>query len=95
MKTFTQLLYFLTLKDRRKAFYLLIMTLIMAMLDILGVFSILPFMTVLTNPSIVESNLILKKIFIFAGNFGVETNRDFLFFLSFSFLIMLVFSLIF
>ena len=95
MKTFTQLLHFLTLKDRRKAFYLLIMTLIMAMLDMLGVFSILPFMTVLTNPSIVESNVILKKIFIFAGKFGVETNRDFLFFLGIAVLIMLVFSLIF
>ena len=49
MQKFKQLLFLLTSKEKRHA-VLLVMILIMALLDMIGVASIVPFMAVLTNP---------------------------------------------
>jgi ABC-type bacteriocin/lantibiotic exporter with double-glycine peptidase domain len=95
MKNLKRLLYLLSSKDRKRASLLLIMVLIMALLDMLGVVSIMPFMAVLTNPEIVETNAILKTAFKTASIFGVETNRQFLFFLGVVVMVMLVVSLTF
>ncbi|MDC0992589.1 ABC transporter ATP-binding protein, partial [Candidatus Pelagibacter sp.] len=51
----------------------------MALLDMIGVASIMPFIAVLSNPSLIETNDILNKIFQISGMFGVETNQQFLF----------------
>jgi ATP-binding cassette, subfamily B, bacterial PglK len=95
MKNLKKLLYLLSSKDRKRASLLLIMVLIMALLDMLGVVSIMPFMAVLTNPEVVETNTILKTAFKTASIFGVETNRQFLFFLGVLVMVMLVVSLTF
>ena len=79
MSTFRKLLFLLTTKERKQAIILLIMILIMALLDMIGVASILPFMTVLSNPEIIETNIIFQKIFSFLKIFNNETNQDFLF----------------
>ncbi len=63
METFKKCLLLLTPNERKNAMLLVFMMLIMALLEMIGVASILPFMAVLTNPSIVETNLILNKIF--------------------------------
>ena len=63
MKIFKQLLFLLTIKERKQAGLLMVMILIMAMLDMIGVVSILPFMAVLTNPTLIETNLILNTLF--------------------------------
>ena len=95
MKNLKKLLYLLSSKDRKRASLLLIMVLIMALLDMFGVVSIMPFMAVLTNPEVVETNAILKTAFKTASIFGVETNRQFLFFLGVVVMVMLVVSLTF
>ena len=43
--------------------FTIFMILIMALLDMLGVASILPFMTVITNPTLIETNSILNFMF--------------------------------
>ena len=48
-----KLLYLLSSYERRRAMLLLTMILFMALLDMLGVASIMPFIAVLTNPEIV------------------------------------------
>ena len=55
-----KLLYLLTSYERRRAMLLLVMILFMALLDMLGVASIMPFIAVLTNPNLVETNEILN-----------------------------------
>ena len=49
MKTFKKLVYLLTAKDRKVALILMSMILVMAILETLGLISILPFMAVLSN----------------------------------------------
>ena len=54
----------------------------MALLDMIGVVSILPFMAVLTNPTLIETNLILNTLFKASIKMGVENNQEFLFVLG-------------
>ncbi len=82
MKTIKKILYLLTPRERNYAFFLLIMALIMAFIDMIGVASILPFVAVLTNPSLIETNVILKTIFQYSNNFGIQTNQHFMFILG-------------
>ena len=79
MQTFKKLLFLLSFDERKQAALLLLMILIMAFLDMIGVASILPFMAVLTNPSLIETNVILNYMFKFSNIFGVENNQQFLF----------------
>ncbi|OUW67196.1 MAG: ABC transporter ATP-binding protein [Flavobacteriaceae bacterium TMED200] len=69
------------------------MIIIMAFLDMIGVASILPFMAVVTNPSIIETNLILNTMYQYSSLFGVENNQQFIFALGVLVFILLVFSL--
>ena len=59
------------------------MILIMALLDVIGVASVMPFMTVLTNSELVETNSLLNILYKYSFILGVESKNDFLFFLGF------------
>ena len=93
MKTFKIILFFLSPHERKLGSILLIMTLAVALLDMIGVASILPFMAVLTNPGIIETNILLKKVFQTLKMFGVENNQQFLFVLGIFVLTLLIISL--
>ena len=95
MKTFNKFLYLLTSHERKRMYLLIAMILIMALLDMLGVASIMPFMAVLSNPEMIESNTILNKIFEISTIFGVETNQEFLYALGILVFLFLITSLIF
>ena len=88
-----KLLYLLTSYERRRAMLLLTMILFMALLDMLGVASIMPFIAVLTNPEIVETNEILNTVYKASSIFGVENNQQFLFVLGIFVFILLITSL--
>jgi len=95
MQTIKKYLFLLTPRERKDAGLLLSMILIMALLDMIGVASILPFVAVLTNPGLVETNFILKAMFQKASLFGVEDTQQFLFVLGFLVFILLIITLIF
>ena len=60
MKTLNKILYLLSSHERKRAFIDGDDS-IMALLDMLGVASILPFITVLSNPEIVDTNKCLTQ----------------------------------
>ena len=95
METFKKCILLLTPNERKNAMLLVFMMLIMALLEMIGVASILPFMAVLTDPSIVETNLILNKIFQSSQVFGVKNNQQFLFLLGIFVFLILIISLTF
>ena len=92
MQILKKILFLLTPHERKRAFLLLIMILLMALLDMVGVASILPFMSVLTNPSLVETNYILNTMFQVSNMIGVENNQQFLFALGILVFLFLVIS---
>ena len=95
LKTINKLLELLSSREKKRAGLLVGMTLVMAMLDMVGVASIMPFMAVVANPELVETNTFLNNAFAFAQLFGVETTQRFLFVLGVMVFALLLFSLAF
>ena len=93
MQTFKKLLFLLTLQERKQAGLLLIMIIIMALLDMVGVASILPFVAILTNPVLIETNAILNSMFQVSKILGVESNQEFIFALGVLAFFLLIISL--
>ncbi len=79
--------------ERKQVIYLMAMMLIMALLDMIGVASILPFIAVLSNPEFVETNFILNYMYHASSIFGVDNNSKFLFALGVLVFILLIVSL--
>jgi ATP-binding cassette, subfamily B, bacterial PglK len=91
LNTFHKLLGLLSGRERAEAILLFLMIFIMALLDVLGVASIMPFMAVLANPEIIQANNFLASTYKYLGFY---TSRDFLLFLGFFVFALLVFSLL-
>ena len=94
MKTIKKVLYLLTTYERKQAGFLLLLALVMAFIDMIGIASILPFVAVLSNPSVIETNEILKTIFQFSNKFGIETNQKFLFVLGIIVFVLFITSIV-
>lgn len=95
MKFLKKLLYLLTSKERKRAGLLIGMIIIMALLDAAGVASIMPFMAILSDPELIETNTILNSFFIASTKFGIENNEQFLFALGILVFLFLIISLCF
>ena len=93
MQVFKKLFSLLNPKEVKQAFLLFVMIIIMALLDMIGVASIMPFIGLLTNPDLIETNIIINKMFKFSQILGVESNKEFLFALGLFVFILLVVSL--
>lgn len=89
---FKKLFDLLSPRERRQAALLLVMILVMAFLDIVGVASIMPFMAVLADPKLVETNAILAEVYAVLGFRDAQT---FLFFLGVMVFVALLVSLAF
>jgi len=94
MQIVKKILFLLSAQERKRAGLLLLMMLLMALIEMVGIASILPFMAVISNPSIVETNQILQNMFQVSNLFGVENNQDFMFALGVLVFIILIFSII-
>ena len=81
-----------TTNERLKALFLLILLVIVAIFDMVGVASIMPFMAVLSDPSIANDNQILVWI---VSNIGFINDQNLLFFLGASTLTIIILSLLF
>ena len=96
MHTFKKLLDLLTFSEKKNALFLLILILVMAFLDMLGVASIFPFIAVLANPQLVENNTILNYFYQHSKvHFGIDDINQFVFILGLAVFFMLMISLFF
>lgn len=68
--------------EKSKAKTLIALIFMVAIFEMIGVASIMPFMAVLANPEIINQNEILKYMFDIAMNLGVESLTQFQFFLG-------------
>ena len=82
-------------KDRFRAILLLGMILIMSLIDMAGVASILPFIALLTNPEIIETNVFLSNVYQTSKSFGIENGQQFLIATGFFVFILLITSILF
>ena len=73
MEIYKKLLYLLLPNERKQGIVLILMFLLMAILDMIGVASIMPFIYVISNPGIIENNSIINSAFQTSKLIGVET----------------------
>ena len=95
METIKKLLFILTPHERTRVGLLLVLIFLMALVDMMGVASVLPFMAVLANPGIIETNSILNAVYEASSIFKIEIEQEFLFALGVMVFIILVTSLTF
>lgn len=72
LKSTKQIWQILSPLDRRKVLYVLILVMGMACVESAGVISIMPFLAVLSNPQIIETQPLLGKIYDFIGADSVK-----------------------
>ena len=79
----------------QKSFYLLLtLMFVMAFFDMLGIASIFPFITVLANPNLIETNIVLTYIYEKSFILGVNNKKDFLFLSGITVFMLLIISLL-
>ena len=86
-KTIKRTFALLTAKERRKLYWLFAAMILMAFVEIAGVGSIMPFMSVLSNPEAIESNKWLHSIYT---QLNFTSSHHFLFLLGVVVLIILI-----
>ena len=89
-KQYKRILDLLSPLDRRKLLLLIPLMLGGAVIDTLGVASVMPFITVLSNPGVISSNTYLKTAFDFLG---FASERDFMRFLALVFFLFVVLTI--
>ena len=65
MTIIKKVFFLLNSKERKRVIQLTTMFLFTGLLDTIGVASIMPFIAVLMNPEIIDTNNFLNKLFIF------------------------------
>ena len=95
MQIIKKIITLLSSYERNRAFLLLLLILMMAFIEMIGVASILPFVTVLTNPSVIETNFLINNVYKASSAFGIENHQQFLFALGILVFALLIFSLTF
>lgn len=88
---FRKILDLLSLRERRTLWLLIPLMLGGAIIDSLGVASIMPFIAVLSNPGVVESNPYLKWVF---NAMAFSSEREFMRFLALVFFFLLVLTIL-
>lgn len=79
MAFYKKILLLIKQNQRRDLFLLIFLSLSMSLIDVVGIASIFPFLTILMNPALIENNLILNQFYIYSKVFGVDSLQDFSF----------------
>lgn len=94
MQIFHKLLDLLTTHEKRRAILLLFLILCMAVIDVLGVASIMPFVAVLANTDLILTNPILKYFYNASNILGVTSTQQFVFVFGIVVFLLLIISII-
>tara|TARA_B100001057_G_C22866207_1_gene956574 strand:- start:20 stop:1798 length:1779 start_codon:yes stop_codon:yes gene_type:complete len=92
MTNIKKLFSLLSKNEKKRAFFLLIMILISAILDTIGVASIMPLIALLSNSSLVETNMLINKVYNF---FRFDDPQVFLFYMGVSFFLFFLSTMVF
>jgi len=84
----------LSQKDKKKFFLLLFSIIMMSILDTIGIASIMPFIAVLANPGLIETNSFLIELYNLSKQLGVSEIKEFNFLLGVIFFTLLITSLL-
>ena len=90
-----KILYILSYQEKKKLFFLFFLILGTAIFNIIGAASILPFISLLANPKLIETSKYFSILYEFLGTLGVSSINQFFFILGIIVFILLITSLFF
>ena len=93
MKVIKKIFQILSPNEKRFTYFYFVFTIVVGLLDMLGAASIIPFMTILADPQIINENYFFKSAFEFSNQFGVDNKNDFLFLSGIVVLILYILSI--
>lgn len=93
MNSFVKIFKLLNFDERIDTYKLLFLIFTMSTFDILGVASIFPFIQILINPTLIETNIVLSNLYTFSSNLGFVDIGQFQFLLGILVFFLLIFSL--
>ncbi len=88
-----KLLFILSPKERKRIILILFVILILALLEIAGLASIVPFIAVLSDPEIFENSSKINSLFESSKSFGIQSQNQFLFALGVIVFFLLIITL--
>jgi ABC-type multidrug transport system fused ATPase/permease subunit len=94
MDKLKKLFYLINTSNKKNTVYLLLLIFVTTLFDVVGVASIMPFLAILIDPKLIETNEVFVEMFRITQRFGVTNVNEFVFFLGTLFFILLVMSLI-
>jgi ABC-type multidrug transport system fused ATPase/permease subunit len=89
MKKFKLILQTLTKKDRKQLIFVILALLVMGFIELIGIGSIGPFISVISNPDIIHTNTYLNKVYV---KLGFESDMSFVTIFGVVVILILVFS---
>ena len=82
----------LTPHEQKRGLLVLMLVMSMTILETIGIASVMPFLTLLGDPQILNTNPILKALYTTAQGLGIDTSDDFLVLLSIGAFVLITFS---
>lgn len=95
MKNLKRIIHLLSPKEIKHAISLLLLVIIMALFEMIGIASIMPFMAVLSNPNVIETNVYLNSVFQSLNSFNINTKNEFLLIMGVFVFSLFIFSIFF
>lgn len=92
MNIFKKILLLMTPSERKRSLFILFLVTIMAMLETLGIASLMPFLAVLSDPSLIQDNSILYKGYQMSSSFLIKNEDQFLLLLGIISFLIIIFS---
>jgi ATP-binding cassette, subfamily B, bacterial PglK len=89
-----KLLFILTPKEQKHIFLILFVILVVALFEIVGLASIVPFIAVLSDPEIFENSSKINSLFETSKILGIQNQKQFLFILGLVVFFLLIISLL-
>ena len=89
-----KLLFILTPKEQKHIFLILFVSLVVALFEIVGLASIVPFIAVLSDPEIFENSSKINSLFETSKILGIQNQKQFLFILGLVVFFLLIISLL-
>lgn len=78
MKTFNKILKLFTVQERRRIFHVLLFFIGLALLEVAGLASIMPFLAVIGNPKLIETNPLLNTLWVIGQSYNIDSKDKFL-----------------
>lgn len=78
ISTFLKAIALLTREEKNHAFLILLMVIGLGCLEAVGIFSIMPFLTVISDPDAINTNQYLNYTYNYLHEFGIRNHRHFI-----------------